>query len=263
MLQKFAPLVKRQLEYWQRQIDQYQPDHPRYRPAKVERYKHLVGDFSQLLDYLNKAEGTDLRVEAGRDTQPLEKPKPKRAVPPPIVQAPATEAKPPATVVDEFADLPDELLAELSEGAKAQVDPVIKVINERGGTATLDQILVDLYRATGEVNKRTIVQNKLFRLSKRDLCWSVPGKKGIYTTTKPEGAASEEVADKKQSEKDEGPSAATDGPSVNPGVAGLPGGSSKVSTVGPTPTTSTVLHKELMSGSSPSSLFATLPLKKR
>lgn len=252
MLQKFAPLVKRQVEYWQRQIDQYGPDHPRHRPAKAERYRLLVEGFTELLDYLNKVEGTELRVETARPARTLEKSKWAAPLPLPIDPAPAPTAAP-----DELAGLPPELLAELSEGAKSQVDPVIKAINDRGGTATLDQILIDVYRATGEVHKRTILQNKLFRFSKRDMCWSVPGKKGLYTTQRPE-VPSAEPSPKDRPEKDESPPAATDGPSKKDmGVAGLPGGPKKTSEVGPTPTASTVLHRNrLLSETAAVSLFS-------
>jgi hypothetical protein len=262
MLQKFAPLVKRQLEYWQRQIDQYGPDHPRYRPAKTERYRHLVDNFTELLDFLNQTEGTDLRVETARPIRPSpEASKHGRArqqsTPAPIpapAPAPALAPAPaPQRLPDELSGLPPELLEQLSEGAKAQIDPIIKTINDRGGTSTLDQILIDLYRATGEVPKRTIIQNKIFRLSKREMCWSLPGKKGVYTTQKPDGASDEPVH-QEQPKKDESPPAATDGPSKKDmGVAGLPGGPIKASEVGPTPTTSTVLHhRKLMSETSPS-----------
>lgn len=265
MLQKFAPLVKRQLEYWQRQVDQYGPDHPRYRPAKAEKYKHLVDEFTELFNHLNRVEGTDLRIELRQTRTSPDILAAKRVTPPELPVAPPVPpvATPASNELDEFADLPPELLAELSEGAKAQVDPVIKAINDRGGTSTLDQILIDLYRATKEVHKRTIVQNKLFRLSKRDMCWSVPGKKGVYTTQKPEAVVAEPGV-KEQPNKEEGPPAATDGPSKsNVGVAGLPGGPIKASEVGPTPTTSTVIHRQMLSGTAGGTLFPWTPKKKK
>ena len=252
MVQKFAPLVKRQVEYWQRQIDQYAPDNPRYRASKAERYKHLVTEFTYLLNHLNKAEGTDLRVESGRRAPaPIRETVLPKPAPAPE-QAPEAAASPP----DEFSDLPPELLDQLSEGAKAQVDPIIKVINDRGGTATLDQILVDLYRATKEVHKRTIVQNKMFRLSKREMCWSVPGKKGVYTTQKPDESADQPIS-AEPAAKSEGPPAATDGPSNknDTGVAGSPGGPIKASAVGSTPTTSTPIARKLMSGTSTAAYY--------
>jgi len=264
MLQKSAPLVKRQLEYWQRRVVQYGPDHPRHRPAKTERYRQLVAEFTELLQFLNKLEGTDLRIETKRPARlspEIQKPRIISSLPAPL---PIDEPPAPSVARDEFADLPPELLEQLSEGAKAQVDPIIKIINDRGGTATLDEILIDLYRATKEVNKRTIIQNKVFRLSKREMCWSVPGKKGVYTTQKSEGIANESVAEKNQSEKVESPPAATGGLSnKDSGAAGLPGGSSKVSAVGPTPTASTVIHRQLLSGTAGVSLFPWENSKKK
>jgi hypothetical protein len=83
---------------------------------------------------------------------------------------------------DDLSDLPAELLKELSESFKGETNPIIKIINCRGGTASLDEILVDLYRRFGEIGRRQIIANKLYRLTQRNLCRAVPGRKGIYTT---------------------------------------------------------------------------------
>ena len=81
-------------------------------------------------------------------------------------------------------DLPPELQQELSI-TKTDVldDQLVTVINACGGTATLDQILVGLYRKFGITQKRRFLQNKLYRMT---MVWSVTGKKGIYTTKEPE-----------------------------------------------------------------------------
>ena len=52
-----------------------------------------------------------------------------------------------------------------------------------GGTATLDQILVGLNRKFKVAQKRRFLQNKLYRMP---MVWSVPGRKGVYTTEPPE-----------------------------------------------------------------------------
>lgn len=80
-------------------------------------------------------------------------------------------------------DLPPELLKELSvTKADALEDQLVTVISAYGGTASLDQILVGLYRKFGVQQKRRFLQNKLYRMS---MIWSVPSKKGIYTTEPP------------------------------------------------------------------------------
>jgi hypothetical protein len=81
-----------------------------------------------------------------------------------------------------LADLPPELLTELSIGAMSGADPLIQIINKRGGTASLDQILIDLFRTYHQISKRTVVANRLYRLARRGLCRPLPGRKGIYTT---------------------------------------------------------------------------------
>jgi len=81
-------------------------------------------------------------------------------------------------------DLPTELLDELSIVRGDEVeDQLVTVINAYGGTATLDQILVGLYRKFKTLQKRRFIQNKLYRM---DMVWNIEGKKGLYTTTKPE-----------------------------------------------------------------------------
>lgn len=80
-------------------------------------------------------------------------------------------------------DLPEELLAELSVAKTDELeDQIVTVINAYGGTATLDQILVGLFRKFKVIQKRRFIQNKLYRM---DMVWSVPGRKGVYSTTEP------------------------------------------------------------------------------
>lgn len=80
-------------------------------------------------------------------------------------------------------DLPPELQQELSITKTDELDDqLITVINAYGGTATLDQILVGLYRKFGISQKRRFLQNKLYRMT---MVWSLPGKKGVYTTAEP------------------------------------------------------------------------------
>lgn len=80
-------------------------------------------------------------------------------------------------------DLPAELLEELSIAKTDELeDQLVTVINACGGEASLDQILVGLYRKFGVSQKRRFLQNKLYRM---DMVWSVDGRKGFYTSIKP------------------------------------------------------------------------------
>lgn len=84
-------------------------------------------------------------------------------------------------------DLPQELLGELSVSKTDELeDQLFAVINSYGGQASLDQILVGLFRKFDVVQKRRFTQNKLYRMTKANVLWSVGGKKGVYSTTEPD-----------------------------------------------------------------------------
>ena len=84
-------------------------------------------------------------------------------------------------------DLPAELLEEISVAKTDELeDQLVTVINSYGSEASLDQILVGLYRKFKVVQKRRVVQNKLYRMT---MIWGVDGRKGYYTTTDPRHAS--------------------------------------------------------------------------
>lgn len=80
--------------------------------------------------------------------------------------------------------LPEELLAELTfSGADKSEMALIQVINDNGGIASLDQILVGIFRKNGEIFKRSALTSKLYRMIQKPLIFAVPNKKGVYSTT--------------------------------------------------------------------------------
>ena len=84
---------------------------------------------------------------------------------------------------DEVEDLPPELLAELSVGDGDKVEfQIMSVIEKLGGVASLDRILVELWRATGEVFKRAAITNRLYRMGGKGMVQTLPGKKGVYAS---------------------------------------------------------------------------------
>jgi hypothetical protein len=95
---------------------------------------------------------------------------------------------------DDIAGLPPELLEQLniSEGDKLDAT-IVEAINEAGGTLLLDKILIGLYKKTSEVHQRAQIISRIYRMSKRGLVRSVPGRKGVYTTMN--GGNSVEVDD--------------------------------------------------------------------
>ncbi|THD71240.1 MAG: hypothetical protein E7813_06045 [Bradyrhizobium sp.] len=184
MIDNFEGIVKRQLDYWKYQVETYGPDHPRHRHQKYAKYQHLIREFSELADFLaglREAHGGAAATPAPSEFQ-TQVAAPRR--PPAVVEPPARRPPPDMgnDLPDDLAGLPPELLKELSENIKGETDPLIKIINARGGTATLDEILIDLYRKYNEIGKRNIISNRLYRLAKRGHVSALSGKKGLYTT---------------------------------------------------------------------------------
>jgi hypothetical protein len=88
---------------------------------------------------------------------------------------------------DDLAGFPKELLEQLNISDADRVDAIIvDLIGAAGGTLLLDKILIGLYKATGQVHQRNQIISRIYRLGKKGVIFTVPRKKGLYTTTKPE-----------------------------------------------------------------------------
>lgn len=107
-----------------------------------------------------------------------------------------SELSPPQTIVAtksgtritraEIADLPEELIKELSISDSDRLEFLIaELIEECGGSAALDRILVELYKETGDVFKRHNLNARLYRMVKKKIIHHVPGKKGMYSIYEP------------------------------------------------------------------------------
>ncbi len=89
-----------------------------------------------------------------------------------------TSAMPPT--LGNIHDLPPALQRELSIRKSNELDDqIVTVINAYGGEATVDQILVGLYRKFGLIQKRRSVQ---IRLEKMASIIEVEARKGHYST---------------------------------------------------------------------------------
>ncbi len=87
----------------------------------------------------------------------------------------------------DLSDLPAELVEELSLTRVDELEhQIVTVINACAGVANIDQILVGLFRKFSVTQKRRFLQNKLYRMMKSEVIFSVPGKKGLYSTEEQE-----------------------------------------------------------------------------
>lgn len=94
-----------------------------------------------------------------------------------------SSAKRLALTLQDIEDLPEELIKELNITETDRLELIIEnIITTAGGILSLGKILVELYRRTGEINKRTALTMRLFRMAQRGIIFNVPGKKGIYST---------------------------------------------------------------------------------
>lgn len=79
--------------------------------------------------------------------------------------------------------LPAELLAQLNIGdAERQEFDIIDTIDNAGGMASIDKILVGYYRKTNEILERNKLMSKLYRMTVKGTLYSHPNKKGVYCT---------------------------------------------------------------------------------
>lgn len=85
--------------------------------------------------------------------------------------------------IGDTQDLPDELKSQLNAYKTDELeDWIINTLNKRyEGIASLDEIIVGLYREYGYITKeRKYINSKIYRMRNRNLLESVPKRKGVY-----------------------------------------------------------------------------------
>lgn len=161
-LRDFLPFVKDQAEFHEKQAQKYRADPKRYKlhSATSQRFKQL----SVIIESTTQDSGVSLSEtpsgnDAGLSNRALN-----------ITSA-------------DIVDLPQELIIELRLTESDQQEfAIVNLVDALGGVASLDRILIDLYRKTGEIIKRTALTAKLYRMTQKKLLFAVPGRKGIYST---------------------------------------------------------------------------------
>lgn len=79
--------------------------------------------------------------------------------------------------------LPDEVLAQLNLSSSDYYDlALVNLINKMGGKASIDKLIIMLYKEKGEVADRTQLNARLYRMTKKEMLYLVPGRKGVYST---------------------------------------------------------------------------------
>jgi len=86
--------------------------------------------------------------------------------------------------VGNLDELPEALRAQLQVGKIGETErEIISIIREMyDGVANVDEILVGLFRRTGEIYDRQPLANRLYRMGQAGHLVSVPKRKGVYRT---------------------------------------------------------------------------------
>ncbi len=84
------------------------------------------------------------------------------------------------------ADLPPALLKELSPRKRDRLEQqIVAVLSACNGSADLDQVLVGLYRGFGVIEKRRVIQNKLWRLVRTGRICKAKNTRNVFSLTAP------------------------------------------------------------------------------
>lgn len=93
----------------------------------------------------------------------------------------------------DLSDLPPELVKELTGIKVDDLEQQLFTIIRSDDEVELDAILIELFRRFEIVQTRKFLQNKLWRMAQKEIIYSVPGRKGVYTANKPADPADEIV----------------------------------------------------------------------
>jgi hypothetical protein len=160
MLEKYLPFVKDQCAFHKRMAENFGPESKHPNPGRSEKHAETSAKFAELAAAIEEA----VKALAQNTNKPL---KPHQL----------------SLSFDEIQGLPDELLQELSISDGDRIDyTILRIIEDAGGMASLDRILVGLYKETGEVMKRVTLTSRAYRMTQKGILHSVPNKKGVYST---------------------------------------------------------------------------------
>ena len=114
---------------------------------------------------------------------------------------------------EDLQGLPDELVKELNVTDTDKQEMVIEhIIAQSGGVLSLDKILVELYKRTGEIHKRNTLISRLYRMAQKKMIYNVSGKKGVYSTYEISEPDAKKMFGQDGESEDTSPPAPTPGP---------------------------------------------------
>jgi hypothetical protein len=181
-LLEYVAFVKSQAAYHDRQSEinrRRSPQKSKLHGDHSERFKALAAALAEAAKRLDSPSLP--AAERPRTTSPLLDALPDGEV------AKAILANPLTITPEHLIGLPEELIRQLniSETDRFEAN-VVNLVKNAGGVMLLDNILIGLYLMTKESHQRQQLTNRLYRMMRKGLLYSVAGKKGVYTTSRPE-----------------------------------------------------------------------------
>ena len=84
---------------------------------------------------------------------------------------------------EELVGLPAELIKELGINESDRKEYLlIELINKLGGITSINKLLVALFKETQEVEKRSRLVGRLYRMQNKGMIYTSPDRKGVYST---------------------------------------------------------------------------------
>jgi len=83
--------------------------------------------------------------------------------------------------LEDVSDLPAELVKELNLPSDKLESEIIAVLRFAAEPIDLDQLLIGLYRRFGVIQKRRFLQNKLWRMERKEQICKGKNRKGLYS----------------------------------------------------------------------------------
>ena len=161
-LQKHLSFVKEQYEFHIRMAERFS-----HTPHRQTLHLATAQEFLDLADALTE---TEKEIEE-------------------LSQRPKVHSSPlsPLSItMQDLEGLPGQLIKELSISDSDLIEFMIyDLADENGGKISLDQLLIGLYKKTGEVHRRASITSRLYRMGQKGMIFGVAGKKGVYSTTQP------------------------------------------------------------------------------
>jgi|GEM_PF-871136 len=153
IINKYGSFVKEQIEHNVRSAQKYRGDEKR-----AHAYNTRAMVFQQMLTDLENFEIPPVRQTLSPNQDSLYRLTP-----------------------SEIEDLPDELLEQLSlTDTDKKEFLIVDIIETLGGATTIDKLLIAWYRRTGEVEKRTKLNSRLYRMANKEMIFAHPARKGVY-----------------------------------------------------------------------------------